>query len=157
MSGVTIMILIILLIAILMSYVLYCDPDTSPDLASLGENMVTNLISPAVILTEGEKIKSPRPLQVESNIVIRFLLNIQEEQRPGICSICVTLNICSLLWVWIVWPGSPGLWSAPSVPSPAPPTLATPRAPASRATPASHRGHQPRPEHHQPGQTIVRK
>ena len=67
------MILITLLIAILMSYVLYCDPDTSPDLAALGENMVTNLISPAVILTEGEKIKSPRPLQVESNIVSLFV------------------------------------------------------------------------------------
>lgn len=79
MSGVTIMILIILLITILMSYVLYCDPDTNPDLASLGENMVTNLISPSVILTEGEKIKSPRSLQVE-NPINRFLLNIQEEE-----------------------------------------------------------------------------
>ena len=80
MSGVTIMILIILLIAILMSYVLYCDPDTNPDLASLGENMVTNLISPSVILTEGERIKSPRPLQVESN-KYRFLLNIQKARN----------------------------------------------------------------------------
>ena len=87
MSGVTIMILIILLIAILMSYVLYCDPDTSPDLASLGENMVTNLISPSVILTESERIKSPRPLQVESN-KYRFLLNIQEEEARNLQNLC---------------------------------------------------------------------
>ena len=103
MSGVTIMILIVLLITILMSYVLYCDPDTNPDLAS-----ISNLMSPSIVLTDPEcqNIKSPQPFQV-SNIRISLFV----EYSGGICSICVTLtllHICSL--VWTAPPGSPVSW-----------------------------------------------
>ena len=79
MSGVTIMILIILLITILMSYVLYCDTDTNPDLVSIADNMVTNLMSPSVILTDPEcqNIKSPESFQVSN--IYRFLLNIPQK------------------------------------------------------------------------------
>ena len=79
MSGVTIMILIILLITILMSYVLYCDTDTNPDLVSIADNMVTNLMSPSVILTDPEcqNIKSPESFQV-SNIQGVFFQSDEE-------------------------------------------------------------------------------
>ena len=66
MSGVTIMILIILLITILMSYVLYCDPDTNQEFVSITDNLVTNLISPSAILSDSEcqNLKSSQPFQV---------------------------------------------------------------------------------------------
>ena len=108
MSGVTIMILIILLITILMSYVLYCDTDsTNPDLVSIADKMVTNLMSPSVILTDPEcqDIKGPEPFQVSN--IYRFLLNIQQESAVFV-SLSPAGNICSL--VWIVSPASPGLW-----------------------------------------------
>ena len=109
MSGVTIMILIILLITILMSYVLYCDTDTNPDLVSIADNMVTNLMSPSVILTDPEcqNIKSPESFQVSN--IYRFLLNIQQQESAVFVSLLSpTGNICSL--DWIVRPASPGLW-----------------------------------------------
>ena len=107
MSGVTIMILIILLITILMSYVLYCDTDPNPDLVSIADKMVTNLMSPSVILTDPEcqDIKGPEPFQVSN--IYRFLLNIHQESAVFV-SLSPAGNICSL--VWIVSPGSPGLW-----------------------------------------------
>ena len=68
------MILIILLITILMSYVLYSDPDTNQEFVSITDNLVTNLISPSAIL-------DVIPINSHKGVSVRSVLFMHESKR----------------------------------------------------------------------------